>query len=163
MQVYLGRALPERTYLLVVALAAVMVSISMTIPFASILIGAVLLRHERWKEVVAVSSLGSATGGLILYSIFYYLGLGSDRRCIPGPDRLKGMVRCDWMDIGLRGLGSVRCRRNALASNSCSYLHCNAAVTSFRSVSCAAWWQIAEIWSLRVACCQLSIAPTLYA
>ena len=76
MQVYLGRALPERTYLLVVALAAVMVSISMTIPFASILIGAVLLRHERWKEVVAVSSLGSATGGLILYSMFYYLGWG---------------------------------------------------------------------------------------
>jgi hypothetical protein len=74
MQVYLGRALPERTYLLVVAFTAVMVTISMTIPFASILIGAVLLRHEQWKEIVAVSSLGSATGGLILYSIFYYLG-----------------------------------------------------------------------------------------
>ncbi len=39
------------------------VIVSMTIPFASILIGAVLLRHARWKEIVLVSSLGSATGG----------------------------------------------------------------------------------------------------
>jgi membrane protein YqaA with SNARE-associated domain len=60
----------------VVAFTAVMVTISMIIPFASILIGAVLLRHERWKEIVAVSSLGSATGGLILYWVFYYLGWG---------------------------------------------------------------------------------------
>ena len=37
------------------------VIVSMTIPFASILIGAVLLRHAQWKELV--SSLGSATGG----------------------------------------------------------------------------------------------------
>ena len=46
----------------------------MTIPFASILVGAVLLRHHRWKEIVLVSSVGSATGGLILYWLFYYLG-----------------------------------------------------------------------------------------
>jgi membrane protein YqaA with SNARE-associated domain len=37
-------------------------------------VGAVLLRHDRWKEIVLISSLGSATGGVILYFIFYYLG-----------------------------------------------------------------------------------------
>jgi membrane protein YqaA with SNARE-associated domain len=45
----------------------------MTIPFASILIGAVLLRRDRWKEIVLVSSLGSATGGVILYLVFHHL------------------------------------------------------------------------------------------
>jgi membrane protein YqaA with SNARE-associated domain len=41
---------------------------------SSILCGAVLLRNDRWKQIVLISSLGSATGGLILYSVFYYLG-----------------------------------------------------------------------------------------
>jgi hypothetical protein len=55
--------IPERTYLLTVGIIALIFIVSMTIPFASILIGAVLLRHARWKEIVLVSSLGSATGG----------------------------------------------------------------------------------------------------
>jgi hypothetical protein len=55
--------MPERTYLLTVGIIALIFIVSMTIPFASILIGAVLLRHARWKEIVLVSSLGSATGG----------------------------------------------------------------------------------------------------
>ena len=74
MQAYLQEAMPERTYLLTVAIIAFIFTVSMTIPFASILIGAVLLRHVRWKEIVLVSSLGSATGGLFLYFTFYYLG-----------------------------------------------------------------------------------------
>src|SRR2546421_7932963 len=55
--------MPERTYLLTVGIIALIFIVSMTIPFASILIGAVLLRHARWKEIVLVSSIGSATGG----------------------------------------------------------------------------------------------------
>ena len=55
--------MPERTGLLTVGIIALIFIVSMTIPFASILIGAVLLRHARWKEIVLVSSLGSATGG----------------------------------------------------------------------------------------------------
>jgi membrane protein YqaA with SNARE-associated domain len=74
MQAYLQEAMPERTYLLTVGIMAFIFTVSMTIPFASILIGAVLLRHVRWKEIVLVSSLGSATGGLFLYFTFYYLG-----------------------------------------------------------------------------------------
>jgi membrane protein YqaA with SNARE-associated domain len=52
---------------------AVILTVSMTIPFASILIAAVLLRRNRWKEIVLASSIGSATGGVILYLIFHHL------------------------------------------------------------------------------------------
>jgi hypothetical protein len=45
--------MPERTCLGSIALIFI---VSMTIPFASTLIGAVLLRHARWKEIVLVSS-----------------------------------------------------------------------------------------------------------
>ena len=44
MQVYLQEAMPERTYLLTVGIIALFFTVSMTIPLASILIGAVLLR-----------------------------------------------------------------------------------------------------------------------
>jgi membrane protein YqaA with SNARE-associated domain len=74
MRVALLRAIPVRAYPLVIGFIALVLTVSMTIPFASILIGAVLLRRDRWKEIVVVSSLGSATGGLILYLSFHYLG-----------------------------------------------------------------------------------------
>jgi membrane protein YqaA with SNARE-associated domain len=74
MQVYLQEAMPDRTYLFTVGIIAFLITLSMTIPFSSILIGAVLLRHARWKEIVLISSIGSSTGGLILYFTFYYLG-----------------------------------------------------------------------------------------
>jgi membrane protein YqaA with SNARE-associated domain len=57
-----------------VGIMAMAMTVSMTIPFASILIGAVLLRRDQWKEIVLVASLGSATGGLFVYLIFHYLG-----------------------------------------------------------------------------------------
>ena len=74
MQLYVWRAVPERAYLLMTGITALLLAVSMTIPFSSILVGAVLLRRDRWKEIVLVSSLGSAMGGLILYCVFYYLG-----------------------------------------------------------------------------------------
>ena len=74
MRIDLRRAIPARAYPLMVGVIALVLTISMTIPFASILIVAVLLRRDRWKEIVLVSSLGSATGGLILYLTFHYLG-----------------------------------------------------------------------------------------
>jgi membrane protein YqaA with SNARE-associated domain len=67
-------AISMRAYPLAIGFIALILTVSMTIPFASILIGAVLLRRDRWKEIVVVSSLGSATGGLILYLSFHYLG-----------------------------------------------------------------------------------------
>jgi membrane protein YqaA with SNARE-associated domain len=74
MRIDLRRAIPARAYPLMVGVIALVLTVSMTIPFASILIVAVLLRRDRWKEIVLVSSLGSATGGLILYLTFHYLG-----------------------------------------------------------------------------------------
>ena len=74
MRVALRRAILAGTYPLMVGIMALAMTVSMTIPFASILIGAVLLRRDQWKEIVVVASLGSATGGLFLYLIFHYLG-----------------------------------------------------------------------------------------
>jgi membrane protein YqaA with SNARE-associated domain len=63
-----------RAYPLLVGTIALLLTVSMTIPFASILIAAVLLRPARWKAIAAVSSLGSAAGGLIIYLFFHHLG-----------------------------------------------------------------------------------------
>jgi membrane protein YqaA with SNARE-associated domain len=46
----------------------------MSLPFTSILIIAVLLRRDRWKEIALLSSIASATGGLMLYVAFHRLG-----------------------------------------------------------------------------------------
>jgi hypothetical protein len=50
--------MPERTYLLTVGVIALIFIVSMTIPFASILIGAVLLRHARAKAMEVVVEEG---------------------------------------------------------------------------------------------------------
>src|SRR5262245_9952089 len=68
--------LPRATFALypfAVGAVAFILTLSM-VPFASILVVAVLLRRDRWAEIVVLSSLGAATGGLALYSIFHHLG-----------------------------------------------------------------------------------------
>ncbi len=72
--VILQAATSRPTYPLVIGCIALALTVSMTIPFASILIAAVLLRRDKWKAIATVSSLGSATGGLFLYLIFHHLG-----------------------------------------------------------------------------------------
>jgi membrane protein YqaA with SNARE-associated domain len=74
MQAALRRLILAGAYPIMVGIIALAITVSMTIPFASILIGAVLLRRDQWKEIVVVASLGSATGGVFLYLIFHYLG-----------------------------------------------------------------------------------------
>jgi hypothetical protein len=51
MRIDLRRAIPARAYPLMVGVIALVLTVSMTIPFASILIVAVLLRRDRWKEI----------------------------------------------------------------------------------------------------------------
>jgi membrane protein YqaA with SNARE-associated domain len=63
-----------RVYPLLVGGIALLLTVSMSIPFASLLIAAVLLRRERWKEITVFASVGSAAGGLLLYLIFHHLG-----------------------------------------------------------------------------------------
>ena len=49
-------------------------TLSMAIPFGSILAVAVLLAPHRWKSIVLWSSLGSSLGALVLYLGFHHLG-----------------------------------------------------------------------------------------
>jgi membrane protein YqaA with SNARE-associated domain len=63
-----------RAFPFLVAGIALLLTVSMSLPFTSILIVAVLLRRERWKEIALLSSIASATGGLVLYVAFHRLG-----------------------------------------------------------------------------------------
>ena len=78
-------------YSLTVAGAALVLTVS-AIPFASILVAAVLLRRERWLEIVALSSLGSATGGLVLYLLFHHLAWAELAAAYPDLVRSKAWV-----------------------------------------------------------------------
>jgi membrane protein YqaA with SNARE-associated domain len=72
--ILLRGATSMRVYPLLVGSVALLLTVSMTIPFASILIAAVLLRPARWKAIALLSSVGSAAGGLIVYIFFHHLG-----------------------------------------------------------------------------------------
>ena len=72
--IILRGATSMRVYPLLVGSIALLLTVSMTIPFASVLIAAVLLRPTRWKAIALLSSFGSAAGGLFLYMIFHHLG-----------------------------------------------------------------------------------------
>jgi membrane protein YqaA with SNARE-associated domain len=93
MQVRVWRPVPEHAYLLMTGIMALLITVSMTIPFASILVGAVLLRSDRWKQIVVIASVGSATGGVILYWIFYHLGWS--QIIVAYPDLIRSQV---WSD-----------------------------------------------------------------
>jgi hypothetical protein len=73
-QARLRAAVYAPAYPLMVGAIALILTMSMTVPFASVLFTAVLLRRRRWPEIVLWSSIGSATGGLILYLVFHHLG-----------------------------------------------------------------------------------------
>lgn len=74
MWIILQGATCGRAYPLLVGSIALLLTVSMTIPFASVLVAAVLLRRRRWKEIALLSSIGSAAGGLLLYVLFHHLG-----------------------------------------------------------------------------------------
>ena len=63
-----------RAYPFVVGSIALLLTLSLSIPFASILVAAVLLRCDRWKGITVFASAGSAAGGLLLYMVFHHLG-----------------------------------------------------------------------------------------
>jgi membrane protein YqaA with SNARE-associated domain len=63
-----------RVYPLLVGGIALLLTVSKSIPFASLLVAAVLLRRERWKEITLFASVGSAAGGLLVYLFFHHLG-----------------------------------------------------------------------------------------
>ena len=57
-----------------VALVALAATLSMTIPFATLLVGATLMAPKRWKSIALCSSLGAAIGAGLLYLVFHHLG-----------------------------------------------------------------------------------------
>jgi hypothetical protein len=89
---YLPRATSALAYPLAIGAIALILTISM-IPFASILVAAVLLRRDRWVETIVLSSSGAATGGLVLYFDFSSFGLEPDSCSLSGLDAGKGVVR----------------------------------------------------------------------
>jgi uncharacterized membrane protein YdjX (TVP38/TMEM64 family) len=73
-----------------VALAA---ALSMAVPFASLLILAVLMAPKRWKAIAMWSSLGAALGCSLLYLAFHHLGWA--RLLEIYPDVMRSAA---WMD-----------------------------------------------------------------
>jgi membrane protein YqaA with SNARE-associated domain len=69
-----GRPISRAVYLLTITALAFIFTVSMSIPAVTVVIGAVLLRPDRWKQPVLCSSLGSAIGGVALYLLFHHLG-----------------------------------------------------------------------------------------
>lgn len=70
----LTRGADTRAFPILVAAVALIATLSMTIPFGTLLIAAVLLAPRRWLAIAAASSFGSAVGALILYLVFHHLG-----------------------------------------------------------------------------------------
>lgn len=58
----------------VVAGVATAATVSMSVPFAGLLVAAVLMAPRRWFAIALWSSLGAALGGSILYLVFHHLG-----------------------------------------------------------------------------------------
>lgn len=70
----LTRHAQRRWFTLVVAGLAAATTLSMSLPFASILVLAVMLAPRRWFTLALGSSLGSALGAALLYLVFHHLG-----------------------------------------------------------------------------------------
>lgn len=73
----LTQATAAPTYPVLVGLFAFGATLSMSVPFGSILVVATLLRRDKWLRIAILSSLGSALGGLVLYVVFHHLGWNS--------------------------------------------------------------------------------------
>lgn len=70
----LTRRADSRAFPLVVGAVALASTLSMSVPFAGLLVGSVLLAHRRWLAIAVASSLGAAIGAALLYLVFHHLG-----------------------------------------------------------------------------------------
>lgn len=70
----LTRRADQPAFPLVVAGVAMAATLSMTVPFASLLVAAVLMAPRRWRSIALCSSLGAALGAALLYLAFHHLG-----------------------------------------------------------------------------------------
>lgn len=58
----------------VVGAVAVAATVSMSVPFSTLLVAAVLMARRRWIAIAAWASLGAALGAALLYLVFHHLG-----------------------------------------------------------------------------------------
>lgn len=70
----LTRHADTRGFPLMVGGVAFAATVSMTVPFASVLVASVLLAPRRWRSLASWSSAGAAAGAMFLYLVFHYLG-----------------------------------------------------------------------------------------
>jgi len=61
-------------YLAVISLTSFGLTVTLTIPFGSILAIAVLLAPRRWRSIAFWSSTGSALGAVVIYLVVHHLG-----------------------------------------------------------------------------------------
>lgn len=73
MRVLLRRA-DSRAFPVAVAAVAVAATLSMSVPFAALLVAAVMMARRRWIAVALWASFGSAVGAALLYLVFHHLG-----------------------------------------------------------------------------------------
>jgi membrane protein YqaA with SNARE-associated domain len=81
-----------------VGLTAFALTISMLFPFVPILLGAVAASRGRAGLIVALSGLGSAIGGVILYVTFHHLGWNQIAEAYPDLSQSKALLDAiKWM------------------------------------------------------------------
>lgn len=73
MRALLRRA-DSRAFPAVVGAVAVAATLSMSVPFVTLLVAAVLMAPRRWSAVAVWASLGAALGAALLYLAFHHLG-----------------------------------------------------------------------------------------
>ena len=59
---------------MLVGAVAVAATLSMSMPFATLLVAAVLMARRRWGVIAVWASLGAALGATLLYLVFHHLG-----------------------------------------------------------------------------------------
>ena len=70
----LTRRADHPAFPLFVAVVALAATLSMSVPFASLLVVAVLMAPRRWMPIAMWSSVGAALGGGLLYLAFHHIG-----------------------------------------------------------------------------------------
>jgi membrane protein YqaA with SNARE-associated domain len=73
MRTLLRRA-DSRGFPAVVGTVALAATLSMSVPFATLLVAAVLMAPRRWRGIALWASLGAALGAALLYLVFHHLG-----------------------------------------------------------------------------------------
>lgn len=73
MRTLLRRA-DSRAFPMLVGAVAIAATLSMSVPFASLLVAAVLMAPRRWSAIAVWASLGAAVGAALLYLAFHHLG-----------------------------------------------------------------------------------------